>query len=133
MAKKKNASKTTYAKIAGGTRTNTGGPAWKTPEPKDNHEVKDARNTAEAMKAIKTALGPGLREVGAIKNWFPNKEGKIVMSCNNEEQKRNIVTAAKGAEGIEVRERENVTPRLVITGVQRGYEKADLIEMILMK
>lgn len=77
------------------------------------------------MKAAKTVLGPGLRDVGLVKNWFTMKEGRIVMKITTK-------IKAKGAE-IEIRERESLRPRLVITGVLRGYEETDLVDMLLME
>lgn len=55
------------------------------------------------------------------------------MSCTGEEQKRKIAMAARKAESVEVRERDTVTPRLVITGVTKEYLESELIDMILME
>lgn len=136
-AKRRASSKATYAKIAGGTRSNFPGPEWKTPPPKEKHEVsflvKDARNAGEAMQSIKAAMGSELKDMGPIKSWFPTKEGRVVLTCSDEAQKNKIATAAKAATGIEVRERNIQNPRLVITGVYKEHKEEDLINMILME
>lgn len=69
-----------------------------------------------------------------MKTLFPMHAGKVVMRCNDDVQKERIVKTVRDRnKDIEIREKESLKPRLIITGLLRRYNEDDLKEMILLE
>lgn len=139
VGRKKRDRKKTYAGVLTGEErreSRTGSKkdtVWKTPPPINRNKIEvkmeGKKTRREVMDIMKKKLN--LKELGPIKSLFTLPNGNFVVNCRDRTQKETVAKKLEEEKSMTIRRERNVTPTFMITGIEEGLTKEQVLEELI--
>ncbi|KAH1015594.1 hypothetical protein HUJ05_013292 [Dendroctonus ponderosae] len=128
--------KKTYADAIGqGNSQGDTTDGWKTPERKDRLttlvQVPEGQRHADIIKTIKETAQEEARQTGGIRGFAKTNAGQLAIHYKDRTQQKLIDDKIKTRPELQIKPLQRTNPKLLITGVMKGYTDDELMDAII--